>query len=35
MKSKVGRASWIADRTIGHPGPGATSFSLMFESAVE
>lgn len=35
MKSKIGRASWIADRTVGHQDPGATSFCLMFKSAVE
>jgi dihydroxyacetone kinase-like protein len=35
MKSKIGRASWIADRTVGHQDPGATSFYLMWKSAVE
>jgi len=35
MKSKIGRASWIADRTVGHQDPGATSFCLMWKSAVE
>ena len=35
MKSKIGRGSWIADRTVGHQDPGATSFCLMFKSAVE
>ena len=35
MKSKIGRASWIAERTVGHQDPGATSFCLMFKSAVE
>jgi phosphoenolpyruvate---glycerone phosphotransferase subunit DhaL len=34
MKSRIGRASWIADRTIGHQDPGATSFYLMLKSAV-
>jgi dihydroxyacetone kinase-like protein len=35
MKAKIGRAAWIADRTVGHQDPGATSFYLMFKSAVE
>jgi dihydroxyacetone kinase-like protein len=35
MKSKIGRASWIADRTVGHQDPGATSFYLMWKSAIE
>jgi phosphoenolpyruvate---glycerone phosphotransferase subunit DhaL len=35
MKSKIGRASWLADRTVGHQDPGATSFYLMLQSAVE
>lgn len=34
LKSKIGRAAWLADRTIGHPDPGATSFALMLRSAV-
>jgi dihydroxyacetone kinase-like protein len=35
LKSKIGRASWIAERTVGHQDPGATSFYLMLKSAVE
>ena len=35
MKSKMGRAAWIAERSIGHQDPGATSFYLMWKSAVE
>jgi len=35
LKSKIGRAAWIADRTVGHQDPGATSFYLMWQSAVE
>jgi dihydroxyacetone kinase-like protein len=35
MKSKMGRAAWIAERSVGHQDPGATSFSLMWKSAVE
>lgn len=35
LKSKVGRASWLADRTVGHQDPGATSFYLMLKSMVE
>jgi dihydroxyacetone kinase-like protein len=35
MKSKIGRASWIAERSVGHQDPGATSFYLMWKSAVE
>jgi phosphoenolpyruvate---glycerone phosphotransferase subunit DhaL len=35
LRSKVGRASWIADRSVGHQDPGATSFYLMWKSAVE
>jgi dihydroxyacetone kinase-like protein len=34
LKSKIGRAAWIAERTVGHPDPGATSFYLMLKSAV-
>ncbi len=35
LQSKIGRAAWIADRTVGHQDPGATSFYLMFRAAVE
>jgi phosphoenolpyruvate---glycerone phosphotransferase subunit DhaL len=35
LKAKVGRAAWIAERSVGHPDPGATSFTLMLKSAVE
>jgi phosphoenolpyruvate---glycerone phosphotransferase subunit DhaL len=35
LKAKIGRGSWIADRTVGHQDPGATSFYLMWKSAVE
>ncbi len=35
MKAKMGRAAWIADRTEGHQDPGATSFYLIWKSAVE
>jgi dihydroxyacetone kinase-like protein len=35
MKSKMGRAAWIAERSLGHQDPGATSFYLMWKSAVE
>jgi phosphoenolpyruvate---glycerone phosphotransferase subunit DhaL len=35
LKAKIGRGAWIADRTVGHPDPGATSFYLMWKSAVE
>jgi dihydroxyacetone kinase-like protein len=35
LKAQVGRAAWIAERSVGHPDPGATSFSLMLKSAVE
>lgn len=35
MKSRIGRASWIAERSVGHQDPGATSFYLMWKSAVE
>jgi dihydroxyacetone kinase-like protein len=35
MKSKVGRAAWLADRTVGHQDAGATSFYLMWKSVVE
>ena len=35
LKAKVGRAAWIAERSVGHQDPGATSFSLMLKSAVE
>ena len=29
MTSKIGRASWLADRTVGHQEPGPTSFYLI------
>ena len=29
MRSKIGRVSWLADRTQGHQDAGATSFYLM------
>ena len=35
LKSKMGRAAWIAERSVGHQDPGATSFYLMWKSAVE
>lgn len=35
MKAAMGRARWIADRTIGHQDPGATSSYLMLKSAVD
>ena len=35
LKSKIGRASWLADRTVGHQDPGATSFYLMWKAVVE
>jgi dihydroxyacetone kinase-like protein len=35
LKSKVGRAAWLADRTVGHQDPGATSFYLMWKALVE
>ncbi len=35
MKSKIGRAAWLADRTEGHQDAGATSFYLMWKSVVE
>jgi dihydroxyacetone kinase-like protein len=35
LKSKMGRAAWLADRTVGHQDPGATSFFLMWKCAVE
>ncbi len=35
MKSKIGRAAWLQDRTIGKQDPGATSIYLMFKSVVE
>ena len=35
LKAKVGRAAWIAERSVGHPDPGATSFTLMLKSVVE
>jgi dihydroxyacetone kinase len=34
LKAQVGRAAWIAERSVGHPDPGATSFALMLKSAV-
>jgi phosphoenolpyruvate---glycerone phosphotransferase subunit DhaL len=35
LKSKIGRAAWLADRTVGHQDPGATSFCLMWKSVVD
>jgi dihydroxyacetone kinase-like protein len=35
MQSKIGRASWLGDRSVGHQDPGATSFYLMWKSTVE
>ncbi|HEX5416377.1 MAG TPA: dihydroxyacetone kinase subunit DhaL [Chloroflexota bacterium] len=35
LRSKIGRASWLADRTVGHQDPGATSFYLMWKSTVD
>jgi dihydroxyacetone kinase-like protein len=35
LTSKIGRASWLADRTAGHQDPGATSFYLMWKSTVD
>ena len=35
LKAKMGRAAWIAERSVGHQDPGATSFYLMWKSAVE
>jgi dihydroxyacetone kinase-like protein len=35
LKARVGRAAWIAERSVGHQDPGATSFALMLKSAVE
>lgn len=35
LRSKIGRASWLADRTVGHQDPGATSFYLMWKCVVE
>ncbi len=34
MKSRIGRAAWLADRTEGHQDAGATSFYLMWKSLV-
>lgn len=34
MKSKIGRASWLSERSVGHQDPGATSFYLMLKSAI-
>lgn len=34
LKSKIGRAAWLAERTVGHQDPGATSFWLMWKSVV-
>jgi dihydroxyacetone kinase len=34
MRSQVGRASWVGDRTIGQPDPGATAVVIMFRAAV-
>jgi dihydroxyacetone kinase-like protein len=35
LKAKMGRAAWIAERSVGHQDPGATSFYMMWKSAVE
>ena len=35
MRSAVGRASWLGERTVGHQDPGATAIALMLKSLVE
>jgi len=35
IKSKMGRSAWLAARSVGHQDPGATSFYLMWKSAVD
>ena len=32
MRSQVGRAGWVGDRTIGHPDPGATAIVIMLRA---
>lgn len=34
MTSRFGRARWLADRTVGHPDPGATVVCLMVRAAL-
>ena len=35
LRSRVGRAGWIGERTVGHPDPGATLFVAMLEAALD
>jgi dihydroxyacetone kinase-like protein len=35
MKSKMGRAAWIAERSVGHQDPGATSSHLLLDTAAK
>jgi dihydroxyacetone kinase-like protein len=35
MAAKSGRGSWISERTVGHPDPGATAVLIIWEAFVE
>jgi dihydroxyacetone kinase-like protein len=35
MKSKMGRSSWFAERTVGIQDPGATAVTMMFRALAE
>ncbi|MGH2344512.1 MAG: DAK2 domain-containing protein [Chloroflexota bacterium] len=35
MQSKVGRAGWVGERTVGHPDPGATAVVMAIRALVE
>jgi phosphoenolpyruvate---glycerone phosphotransferase subunit DhaL len=35
LRAKIGRASWIAERSAGHQDAGATAFSLMLKTVVD
>lgn len=35
MKPAIGRASWLAERSVGHPDPGAGALVTVLEGAVE
>jgi phosphoenolpyruvate---glycerone phosphotransferase subunit DhaL len=35
MEARKGRASYLGDRSVGHPDPGATASHLMLKAAAE
>jgi dihydroxyacetone kinase len=35
MRARVGRASRLGDRVLGHPDPGAVSFSIIMRAMAQ